>query len=65
MSSITIELSDNQLNLIKKKADQLGISIEKLIEVTINESVNIPTRDFTQVADYVMTKNDDLYKRLA
>lgn len=65
MTSITINLSDLQLEKIKHKAEQLDISLEDCIKVSIDQSLVDFDPDFTQAAAHVLTKNRDLYQRLA
>ena len=65
MSSITINLQDEQIVRLHEIANRLGISIEDLARVGIEELLTAPDERFEQVADYVLKKNEDLYRRLA
>ena len=65
MSSIIIHLQDEQLEKLQELANRIGISIEDLARVSIEELLAAPDERFEQAADYVLKKNEDLYRRLA
>ena len=65
MSSITIELQEQQIARLQEIASRLGVSIEALARVSIEDLLAAPDERFEQAADYVLKKNEDLYRRLA
>jgi hypothetical protein len=65
MTTITISLPDTQLEIITKRAQDLGISPEVFLQVSIEDWLTHPRKEFTEAADYVLKKNAELYKRLA
>lgn len=65
MTSITIDLPDQQFEKIQKLAQELGISVEELLRFSIEDWLNHPKSEFVQAADYVLHKNAELYQRLA
>lgn len=65
MSSITINLQDEQMAKLQELANRLGISIEEVACVSIEELLAAPDERFEQAADYVLKKNEDLYRWLA
>ena len=65
MSDITITLPDDRFSELKEKASTLGITLEELVILSIEELLSRPEDDFTQAVDYILEKNADLYKRLA
>lgn len=65
MSSITINLQDEQMAKLQELANRLGISIEEVARVSIEELLAAPDERFEQAADYVLKKNEDLYRWLA
>lgn len=65
MSSLTINLQDEQIARLQEIANRLGISIEDLARISIEELLAAPDEKFGQAADYVLKKNEDLYRRLA
>jgi hypothetical protein len=65
MSSITINLQAEQMARLQDIANRLGISIEDLARVSIEELLAAPDERFEQAANYVLKKNEELYRRLA
>lgn len=64
MASLTITLKEDQLDRLRKIADELGVSMEDMVQTTIDELLTRRER-FQQAADYVLDKNAELYRRLA
>lgn len=65
MSTITVALPEEHLVKLNEMADQLGIVPEELVRVSIEELLTRPEADFERAVDYVLTKNTELYRRLA
>ncbi len=65
MASITIDLSDNQLQMLKDLASAHGIALDVLLRAGLEDWLSSQKVDFADAADYVLTKNDELYQRLA
>ena len=65
MSTITIALPEEHLVKLNEMARQLGVVPEDLVRVSIEELLARPEADFEQTVDYVLTKNAELYRRLA
>ena len=65
MSSITINLQDEQMERLREIANRLGMSVEDLARLSIEEVLAAPDDRFEQAADYVLKKNEELYRRLA
>ena len=65
MSTITIALPEEHLVKLNEMARQLGVVPEDLVRVSIEELLSRPEADFRQTVDYVLTKNAELYRRLA
>jgi hypothetical protein len=65
MSTITVALPEERLAKLNEMARQLGIVPEELVRVSIEELLTRPEADFEQAVDYVLTKNAELYRRLA
>ena len=65
MASITIDLSGNQLQTLEKLASAHGIALDVLLRAGLKDWLSSQKADFTDAADYVLTKNDELYQRLA
>ena len=65
MSSITINLREEQVAKLHEIADRLGVSVEDVARGSIEELLAAPDERFERAADYVLEKNEDLYRRLA
>lgn len=65
MTNITISLPNNQLEIINQRAQELGITPEVFLQISIDNWLTHPTGEFTQAEDYVLKKNAELYQRLA
>jgi hypothetical protein len=65
MSTITVALPEERLAKLHEMARQLGVVPEELVRVSIEELLTRTEEDFEQAVDYVLTKNAELYRRLA
>ena len=65
MASVTITLSDHQLQKLQSLASLYGIGVETLLQSSLDTWLDSQNEDFTSAADHVLTKNAELYKRLA
>lgn len=65
MSDITLTVSEAQLTQLQEKAARLGITLEDLLLLSIEEILSRPDEDFRKAAGYVLQKNAELYRRLA
>jgi antitoxin FitA len=65
MASITIAVSEDRLVKLRETANWLKISPEDLIRISIEDLLSQPDETFRRVADHVLEKNSDLYRRLA
>ncbi|MDH6106446.1 DNA-binding protein [Anabaenopsis tanganyikae CS-531] len=64
MATITINISEEQLQKLQELAQQLNISTEQLLSASLEDLLNRRQGEFTQAANYVMQKNAQLYQRL-
>ncbi|MBI4639649.1 MAG: DNA-binding protein [Candidatus Tectomicrobia bacterium] len=65
MTPITVVLPDDRLLKLKEIADKFGITPEELVRASIEELLTSPEDSFRRVVDYVLKKNEELYRRLA
>lgn len=65
MVTYTISLSEKQSQQLREIADQYHIAPEELVRASIEDLLTRPQNDFQTALDYVLRKNNDLYKRLA
>jgi hypothetical protein len=65
MTTLTISLSEERLQQLKERAAQLRIAPEELVRASIEELLTRPEEEFQRALKYVLTKNTELYRRLA
>jgi len=65
MSTITITLPDERLDRLERKAADLGITVEELVKLSVDELLAKTDEAFEQAVNRVLEKNQDLYERLA
>ena len=65
MASITIDLSDSQFQKLQDLAAVHGITLDVLLKVSLEDWLSYQKGDFVDAANYALTKNAELYRRLA
>ncbi len=65
MASITLDLSDTQFQKLQDLASLHGIALEVLLKASLEDWLNSQKTEFVDAANYVLTKNAELYRRLA
>jgi hypothetical protein len=64
MSNITISLPEDRMSELKEMAAGLGTTPEDLVRASVEDLLGRP-EEFQKAVDYVLKKNEELYKRLA
>lgn len=62
---VAIELPESASSKLRTEASRLGIRPEDLATAAVIDLLQREGNDFDTVADYVLRKNAELYKRLA
>ena len=65
MAKITVELEDSKADLLKKKAEKFGLLPDQFVTASIEDLIGQPEPDFEAAMRKVLSKNKELYKRLA
>ena len=65
MTSITIPIPEEHLLRLQELAARLKTTPEELAKVGVEEILSRSDEDFERVAEYVLSKNAELYRRLA
>lgn len=65
MKTLEVQLPEQTVLKLKEAAERLSISPEELLVLSLEEKLAQLDVEFQQAADYVLTKNTELYKRLA
>ncbi len=50
---------------LRKKAQRIGLEAEQLLAASVDDLIGQPDADFDKAAQRVLSKNLDLYRRLA
>ena len=62
---LAIELPAAQADKLRDEAKRLGLSPEDLARAALSDLLAAPDAEFQDAARRILTKNRDLYKRLA
>ena len=65
MVRITVEIEDSKATLLKQKADKFGLLPDQFVTATIEDLIAQPEPDFEAAMHRVLSKNKELYDRLA
>ena len=67
IKNLKLELTDSESTLLQDTAQRLGVSPQQLARTTIVDALNRLQTDsqFREVVQTVLTKNAELYQRLA
>ena len=65
MTTFTITLPDERVKKLKEIAERFHVAPEELVRASLEELLTRPMDDFQVALERVLTKNADLYKRLA
>ena len=65
MATITVEIDDSKATILKEKAKKLGLEPEQFVLATIEDLLGQPEADFKAAMERVLSKNKELYERLA
>jgi len=65
MARITVEIEDSKATLLKQKADKFGLLPDQFVTATIEDLIAQPEPDFEAAMRRVLSKNKEIYDRLA
>ena len=65
MAEITISISEERLEQLRRIAIEAGTSAEDLVRASLENWLRQPREDFTEAAQRILQKNAELYRRLA
>ncbi len=65
MASITIELSKDRLQRLETLAEKFNLRVQDLVRVTVEELLDRPDEEMAKTREYVLQKNQELYRRLS
>jgi TPP-dependent pyruvate/acetoin dehydrogenase alpha subunit len=65
MTTITVHLDDSKAALLRERAEKLGLSLDEFVKASIEELLAQPEPEFEAAMRRVLSKNKELYERLA
>jgi hypothetical protein len=65
MATITVQIDDSKAALLWKKAEKFGILPDQFVTASIEDLIGQPEAAFEDAMQKVLSKNKELYKRLA
>jgi len=65
MTRITVEIEDSKAAILKEKAKKFGLLPDQFVTASIEDLISQPDPDFESAMRRVLSKNQELYKRLA
>lgn len=65
MATITIQLEDEKAQALREKARSYGLRADQFLLASIDDLVGQPDPDFDKAARRTLSKNQELYRRLA
>lgn len=65
MTTMRIDLSDEQAHRLEQMAMRLGVDPGILVQISVRQMLAQPDKAFEEAASEVLEKNAELYRRLA
>jgi hypothetical protein len=65
MTRIIVEIDDSKAALLQEKARRFGLLPDQFVTVSIEDLISQPEAEFENAMRRVLSKNRELYERLA
>ena len=65
MKTMKFELPDETVTRLEDAAQKIGVSADDLLRMSVEEKLARLDESFQKAAEHVLSKNAELYKRLA
>ena len=65
MTTLTVHLDDSQAEALRARARKYGLKPEQFVTASIEDLLAHPDAEFEQAARRVLSKNEELYRRLS
>jgi len=65
MTRIIVEIDDNKAAILEDKAKKFGLLPEQFVTASIEDLISQPEPDLEAAIKKVLSKNQELYERLA
>ena len=64
MTTITVQLDDSKIVLLREKAQKYGLRLDQFVAASIEDLIAQPEPEFDEAVRRVLSKNKELYERL-
>jgi hypothetical protein len=65
MTTITVRIDDKKAEALREKAARFGLQPEQFLIASVDDLISQPDVEFDEAAQRVLSRNRDLYRRLA
>jgi hypothetical protein len=65
MTTMTLQLDDVKADALRQKARRIGLEPEQLLTASVDDLIGQPDSDFDEATNRILSKNRELYRRLA
>ena len=65
MTTMTLQIDDAKADALRQKARRVGLEPEQLLTASVDDLIGQPDSDFDEAANRILSKNRELYRRLA
>lgn len=65
MATLTISLSDEEMQRLDNLSEREGLTVEQLVRLCVHDLIAQPDESFQITAKRVIEKNAELYRRLS
>lgn len=65
MTRLTVQIEDAKAEALREKAERYGLDPEQFLAASVEDLISQPDADFDEAASRVLSKNKELYERLA
>ena len=65
MTRLTVRIEDAKAQALREKAERYGLGPEEFLAASVEDLIGQPDPDFDEAARRVLSKNKELYRRLA
>ncbi len=65
MTTITVQIEDSKAKALRERAKRYGLEPEQFLTASVEDLIGQPDTDFEDAVHRVLSKNEDLYRRLS
>jgi len=65
MTRLTVQIEDAKAEALREKAKRYGLDPEQFLTASVEDLISQPDADFDEAVSRVLSKNKELYERLA